>query len=80
MDVRSELDSVWDAVVYIVQRCDEQIRELKACLAREKPSSESTTSPSLQPTTLPSSAVKKRAGESQDGGAPKRSKTMGEFV
>jgi hypothetical protein len=72
MDIRSELDSVWDAVIYIVQRCDEQVHELKASSAREEPSPESTTSPS--------SAVKKRAGESQDGGAPKRSKTMGEFV
>jgi hypothetical protein len=66
------LDSVWDSVIYIVQRCDEQVRELKASLVREEPSPELTTSPS--------SAIKKRAGESQDGGAPKRSKTMEEFV
>ena len=68
MDVRSELDSIWDAVVDITRRCDEQIRELRVCLATKEPSSE--------PTTSLSSAAEKRAGESQDGGTSKRSKTM----
>jgi len=78
MDVRSELDSTWDAVASIVQRCDERIRELIVYLLREEPSSEPATSPSSESTTSLSLAVKKRAGESQDDGTQKRSKTMRE--
>jgi len=80
MDVCSEFDSVWDAVAHIVQRCDEQIRDLKAFLVIEESSSQPKTSPSSEPTTSPSSVVKKRTDESQDDRTPKRSKTMTECV
>lgn len=95
-EVYTELAHAWHTVAYIVNKCDEQIRELKACLAREEPSlqpttsassqpttspsSEPTTSPSSEPTMSPSSAVKKRPSESQDDGTQKRSKMMGEFA
>ena len=89
-DVYTELAHAWHAVAYIVHKCDEQIRELKACLATDttsassqpttSASSEPTTSPSSEPTMSPSSAVKKRPSESQDDGTQKRSKMMGEFA
>ena len=78
MDVRSELDSTWDAVASIVQRCAERIRELQVCLMREEPTLEPATSSTSESTTLLSLAVKKKAGESQDDRTEKRSKSIWE--